>query len=137
MGDKRKMNKYAQMADRLYDQEQQMKRLEEENAKLKAYNEKLLNGDIEKHNKIVELQNAYNETEELLSKQIEVTYKLDKENAELKRDKEDLIFIRNQKAKFICEDKEQLTYAKTIIQDLLNNSDEYARQRAIDFLKGE
>jgi hypothetical protein len=26
-------------------------------------------------------------------------------------------------------------YAKTIIQDLLNNSDEYARQRAIDFLK--
>ena len=28
-------------------------------------------------------------------------------------------------------------YAKTIIQDLLNNSDEYARQRAIDFLKGE
>lgn len=27
-------------------------------------------------------------------------------------------------------------YAKTIIQDLLNNSDEYARQRAIDFLGG-
>lgn len=26
-------------------------------------------------------------------------------------------------------------YAKVIIQDLLNNSDEYARQRAIDFLK--
>lgn len=31
--------------------------------------------------------------------------------------------------------EEQLEYAKTIIQDLLNNSDEYARQRAIDFLK--
>ena len=29
---------------------------EQENAELKAYNEKLLNGDIEKHNKIVELQ---------------------------------------------------------------------------------
>ena len=28
-------------------------------------------------------------------------------------------------------------YAKTIIQDLLSNSDEYARQRAMDFLKGE
>ena len=27
-----------------------------ENAELKAYNEKLLNGDIENHNKIVELQ---------------------------------------------------------------------------------
>ena len=26
-------------------------------------------------------------------------------------------------------------YAKTIIQDLLDNSDEYARQRAIDFLE--
>ena len=29
----------------------------------------------------------------------------------------------------------QIEYAKTIIQDLLSNSDEYARQRAIDFLK--
>ena len=26
-------------------------------------------------------------------------------------------------------------YAKTIIQDLLNNSDEYAKQRAIEYLK--
>lgn len=31
--------------------------------------------------------------------------------------------------------EEQLEYAKTIIQDLLDNSDEYARQRAMDFLK--
>lgn len=30
-----------------------------------------------------------------------------------------------------------LNYAKAIIQDLLNNSDEYARQRALDFLKEE
>ena len=30
-------------------------KLEEENAELKAYNEKLLDGDIEKHNKIVEM----------------------------------------------------------------------------------
>lgn len=28
-------------------------------------------------------------------------------------------------------------YAKIIIQELLNNSDEYARQRAMDFLKEE
>ena len=28
-----------------------------------------------------------------------------------------------------------IDYAKTIIRDLLNNSDEYARQRAMDFLK--
>lgn len=29
----------------------------------------------------------------------------------------------------------QLEYAKTIIIDLLNNSDEYCRQRAEDFIK--
>lgn len=34
---------------------------EKENAELKAYNEKLLNGDIEKHNKIVELVNENTE----------------------------------------------------------------------------
>lgn len=33
------MNKYVQMADRLYDQEQQMKRLEEENTELKEVHE--------------------------------------------------------------------------------------------------
>lgn len=45
----------------------------------------------------------------------------------------------------LCEDAEvrireleqENTVAKTIIQDLLSNSDEYARQRAIDFLKEE
>ena len=36
-------------------------KLEKENAELKAYNEKLLDGDIEKHNKIVELQNRNGE----------------------------------------------------------------------------
>jgi hypothetical protein len=34
-------------------------------------------------------------------------------------------------------EKQNNDYAKTIIQDLLYNSDEYARQRAMDFLKGE
>ena len=33
------------------------------------------------------------------------------------------------------KDEVQLEYARTIIKDLLFNSDEYARQRAIDFLK--
>lgn len=33
------------------------------------------------------------------------------------------------------KDEGQLEYARTIIKDLLDNSDEYARQRAIDFLK--
>lgn len=31
--------------------------------------------------------------------------------------------------------EEQLEYAKTIIQDLLDNSDEYARERVMDFLE--
>lgn len=39
--------------------------LEEENAELKAYNEKLLNGDIEKHNKIVELEKENTELKEV------------------------------------------------------------------------
>lgn len=40
------------------------------------------NQDLRKQ--VEELENAYNETEELLTKQIEITYKLDKENTELK-----------------------------------------------------
>ena len=40
----------------------------------------------------------------------------------------------NEKAKTKSVE-EQLEYAKTIIQDLLDNSDEYARERAINFLK--
>ncbi len=35
------------------------------------------------------------------------------------------------------ECSEEREYAKIIIQELLNNSDEYARQRAMDFLKEE
>ena len=45
---------------------------------------------------------------------------LQRENAELKIDKEDLIFIRNQNAKCMCEDKEKLTKAKEIIKYLLS-----------------
>ena len=37
----------------------------------------------------------------------------------------------------IEELEKENAYAKTIIQDLLSNSDEYTRQRAIDFLKEE
>ena len=35
------------------------------------------------------------------------------------------------------EKSAKLDYAMTIIKDLLSNSDEYARQRAMDFLKKE
>lgn len=43
---------------------------------------------------------------------------LEQEIVALKKDKEDLIFIRNQKAKCTCEDKEKLTQAKKIIGNL-------------------
>lgn len=44
---------------------------------------------------------------------------LEKENAELKRDKEDLIFVRNQNAKCMCEDKDQLTKAKELLKNII------------------
>ena len=47
---------------------------------------------------------------------------LKSENAELKRDKEDLIFIRNQNAKCMCEDKENLTKAKELLKQWLQTS---------------
>ena len=62
--------------------------LEKENAELKAYNEKLLNGDIEKHNKIVELkeqvdalanvnikaQNIIGKAKEIIKRLLKATY---------------------------------------------------------------
>lgn len=76
-----------------------------------------------------------------------------KENAELKADnkalrekvhwwKKEVNVAHRARAdefeKLVIENKvlkRKLTYAKTIIQDLLDNTDEYARQRAEDFLK--
>lgn len=72
---------------------------------------------------------------------------LEKENAELRRDKEDLIFVRDQKAKCMCEDKQRLTKAKEIIRQLclmvreLNNPNvqltdvDYSLSEAEQFLK--
>ena len=57
--------------------------------------------------------------EENLGKAFKAIAELEKENAELRRDKEDLIFIRNQNAKCRCEDKENLTKAKEIIKDYM------------------
>ena len=59
-----------------------------------------------------------------------------KENAELKEKlKPENCLKLLAKEGYIKFSSEQLTYAKTIIQDLLDNTDEYARQRAEDFLK--
>lgn len=101
------MNKYAQMADRLYDQEQQMKRLEEENAELKK--------QVEQKQHLADVR---------LEQSLE-NYKLFSDERKARIDVD-----------IALEDTtDKLTYTKTIIQDLLDNTDEYARQKAEDFLK--
>lgn len=68
---------------------------------------------------ITELEEAYNETEELLDKQIEATYELFKENAELKEKNKaielyaDLTSCKNNDAKLMLRE------AKEIIKGLL------------------
>lgn len=115
-------------------------KLQEEKAELKEVHESDKRSLALIAKKSADFEKAYNEAEELLDKQIEATYKLFEENKELKaqleseRDLPAIVYMQgaeNQKKK---ADK-QLTYAKTIIQDLLDNTDESARQRAEDFLK--
>ena len=67
---------------------------------------------------------------------------LEKENAELKEEMNTKQVVLNDfksRVETVTDrfnkKSSQLTYAKTIIQDLLDNTDEYARQRAEDFLK--
>lgn len=58
----------------------------------------------------------------------------DKAKRELKEAHKESIEIQND---CIIRLQEQISYAKTIITDLLNNSDEHVKQRAMDFLKKE
>lgn len=100
--------------------EKRIEVLEKENTELKAYNEKLLNGDIEKHNKIVELEKENTELKEKL--------------AGSERTRDNLRHIGFPTFQSCNEYVDTLNYAKAIIEDLLDNSDEYARQRAEQFL---
>lgn len=74
---------------------------------------------IEQDHKITELEKACEETQELLDKQIEATYKLDKENAELKKDKKELCHSISEGGKVCVYLNEQLTNAKDHIKKLL------------------
>ena len=56
---------------------------------------------------------------EVISKKL---VELEKENADLKRDKENLIFVRNQNAKCMCEDKERLTKARALLKQWLQTT---------------
>jgi chromosome segregation ATPase len=69
-------------------------------------------------NKIAELKRSCDETQELLDKQIEATYKLDKENAELKKDKKELCHSISEGGKACVYLNEQLTKATEIIKKL-------------------
>lgn len=96
-----------------------------------------------KNKEIIAWQNlqisALNTVAEDYSKYIR---KLEKENAELKeklagaeRTRDNLRQIGFPTFQSCKEYADKMNYAKAIIKDLLDNSDEYARQRAIDFLK--
>ncbi|MBO7735438.1 MAG: hypothetical protein J6S67_22935 [Methanobrevibacter sp.] len=82
----------------------------------RSHLKRLLEKNLKLYRENVELEKRCEETQELLDKQIEATYKLDKENADLKRDKEDLIFVRNAKANHINELKDQLAKAKELLK---------------------
>ena len=73
-------------------------------------------------NKITELEKACEETQELLDKQIEATYKLDKENAELKKDKKELCHSISEGGKDCVYLNEQLAKAKELLERLLITS---------------
>ena len=91
-----------------------------------------------------------------LAQKIQYIKELKEENAELKKQVEQKqhladvrleqslenykLFSDERKARIdvdiaLEDTTDKLTYAKTIIQNLLDNTDEYARQRAEDFLK--
>ena len=82
----------------------------------KAY----IEGAEPRERRIEELEKACEETQELLDKQIEATYKLDKENAELKKDKKELCHSISEGGKACVYLNEQLTKAKDHIKKLLD-----------------
>ena len=65
----------------------------------------------------------------------EINKALDNENTELKKDKEYFSDNLDKQVDATLNVMKQLNEAKNIIKDLLNNSDEYCRQRAFDFIK--
>ena len=83
-----------------------------------------------KQEEIAELEKACEETQELLDRQIEATYKLDKENAELKsRDCWKSCEYANPKTELIgqhIKDVQNLTKAKELLKKLLSAYTTYA-----------
>lgn len=93
--------------------------------------------ELEKENANLKVLRKY----ELNVAKVEIE-KLEKGNAELKEKLKPenclKLLAKDGYVKFTSDQltkAKELEYAKTIIQDLLDNSDEYARERAINFLK--
>ena len=88
-----------------------------------------IQGYRQSEKRIAELEKSCDETQELLDKQIEATYKLYKENAELK---EQQFSLRNERNTFLAQNEqyekdlidfnENLTEAKEIMQKLVANA---------------
>ena len=89
-------------------------------------------------NRITELEKACEETQELLDKQIEATYKLDKENAELRKDKKELCHSISEGGKACVYLNEQLTKAKELLkeaQGYIENIDDVLYDEIEQFIK--
>ena len=88
-----------------------------------------------------ECLHSYADTEEELKEDVAAAFKSGAEfgyNKGYHDAEEHYMDVIDNQHKLVDESKKkQLEYAKTIIQDLLDNSDEYARQRAMDFLEEE
>ena len=109
------------LAEQYPDLKQSLDWANEREKELEAYNKKLLQSDIDKHNKI-----------SLLSEKVNV---LQKKNAELEAQIEKLE-DKLANADYQLEGRDnEIRYAKSIIKSLLDNSDEYAKERAETLLK--
>ena len=80
--------------------------------------------------RIAELEKSCDETQELLDKQIEATYRLDKENAELKhiiatlRQEKDNVSMHAKAMEVVAKTRsEQLTKSKELLERFLNVGD--------------
>lgn len=86
-----------------------------------------LAGAEPREKRIAELEKACNETQELLDKQIEATYKVVEENTKLRKDLEELT-ITNNYQKVISDKNEQISFLETRLAEaksLINRLSEY------------
>ena len=127
MGDKRRMTELEALAKDCI--ENHTHRLVDKPTKQDIYLREesiFIQGYRQSEKRIAELEKSCDETQELLDKQIEATYKLYKENAELKKQQ---FSLRNERNTFLAQNEqyekdlidfnENLTKAKEIIREFM------------------